>query len=147
MICALGTSGPMGDAPQPPAVDRERRPAILGSDDRAHFGQRPDDAFHRTAGERGVAAHHRAKLVRGDDSRQEPHGRARVARVERAGGSRESAQAAAFNLDVAGIGAPDRDAERLKAGERREAVSPGEVTADDRVAVGEGRQHGVTVRD
>ncbi len=62
-------------------------------------------------------------------------------------GGSQPAQAAAVNLDDACRGAPDRHAERLQAGERREAVGAGQVAADGGAAVGQGRQHRVTVRD
>ena len=109
------------------------RPSVR-SDGRAHLGQRPNHALHRPAGERGVAAHDGPELVRRDDSRHQPHRRARVAGIERAGGRGQPAQAAAVDLDDLAL--PGRSGVRrtvtpsaAQAGERREAVRPGEVAA------------------
>ena len=68
-----------------------------------------------------------------------------------AGGGQASGAAAVDLDDLAVAGAfrrpADRHAERPQASEGREAVRPGQVAADVRAAVGERRQHGITVRD
>ena len=152
MICALGTSGTMGDATEAGAVDDQWRPAIIGSDGRPHLGQGANHALHRPARQGTVAAHDRLELVRGQNPGHQTHRRARVAGIERSGGCGQASGAAAVDLDdLAVAGAlrrpSDRYPERPQAIEGREAVRPRKVALDVRAAVGERRQHGIAVRD
>ena len=130
LICALGTSGVCMMPASAPPVTVERRPSALGGGDpRAHRRQRRDHPPHRPARERGVADQPAGERGRGQHAGQQPHRRARVAAVDVAGGwpttvrrRRESAPAGR-RPRLAG----HRDAERLEAGQRRQAVGAGGV--------------------
>ena len=139
----------MGDRLEARAVDDERRPAIGRPDRRAHLAQRANDASHRPARERGIAAHDGTKIVSRQHSGHQAHRGAGISCVQWSRGRRETAQAAAVDLDELprGLrGSPHRHAQRCEAGERRQAVRPRQVAADRGLAVRKGGEHRVTVR-
>ena len=135
------------DGPQPAALNFERRKlAIARADGRAHFPQRLHDALHGPRGKRFVAENARGERLRRQDPRQHADGGPGIARVQIAHGPAQSIQAAAVD-DELRARARHFDAERAHAAERRVAVGAGRVIGDARGPFGDGRDHGVAVRN
>ena len=76
-------------------LNRQRWPALLGSDPGSHSLQGHDDPPHRTAAQRVIAGDRGLERVGGQNSGQHPHGAAGVACVEHGGGCDQAAQAPA----------------------------------------------------
>jgi hypothetical protein len=134
------------------AHDRERRPSFVGGNPRAHPLERDDDPAHRPAAQRAVAREGRAERVRGENAGEHSHRAARIARVERGGGRMQATDLEAKDIELdAGLAGAfdlfDRHAHRTQAIQRRGAVGAGRVAMNHRRPVGNGRQHGIAVRD
>ena len=79
-----------GPAQGLPARDRDRRSPVVGPDIRPHATQRRRDALHRPLHQRRVADQDRIERLPGEQACEQPHGRTRIAEIERVRGRPQS---------------------------------------------------------
>src|SRR5664280_1153833 len=135
------------DTVQPGAGNAQRRAAAFGRMNLgAHPGQGLNDSAHRPARERLVPDQFRPERLAGDDTRQHPHGRARIAAIEwRVGDPQLRTESVNHYgslfvaLDVAPQSANASESAGA-IGARREVLQP-------RTSGSHGGKHGVAVRD
>ena len=129
------------------AVDDDGRPAVRRLDARAHSLQRFGDTVHRSCAERLVAGELEAPFLPGEDSREEPHQRARVAGVD--GGIRllQSAEPDAVDDELVVREVVYLDAERADGVDRRLRVGGASEAAHVRLALGERPDEDAAVGD
>ena len=141
LTCALGTSGSIRDAVQ---RGRRRRSAAAGRRrTRSAAPIRVSGSMTRRIGRR-VSEASPVMTVRngcaGDHAGQQPHGGPGIGGVDRAAGAAKSAQAATRDVDAAGRGGVDGDAQRPEAGQGGGTIGAGRIAGDAGRAVGDARR-------
>ena len=129
-----------------PSILRGSAAAIARFDPRAHFRQGLDHAPHWTTSQGGVAVDFRAKPLPGKNTREQPHRRAGVSRVQGAPRFSQSVEAHSGDSNVVSLSFYF-DSETREAIEGAAAISSCGKMGDFARTLGQRREHGVAVGD
>ena len=137
------------DAFERTAVDGQRRPLVERLDAGAHQLERDHDPAHGAPAQRVVSLKGGGKRMRGEDAREQPHGRARVLGVQWGSRLHQSSQSSPGDLHgqatVRRLAAADLDAGVLETLKRGSAVGPQRVLVNRRTARRQGAKQRVTM--
>ncbi len=130
-----------------PARDAHRRATAIGLDPCPERAQGLRGALHRPPHQGFVADEHAVERLRRKQAHEEPHGRTRIAHVERRGGRAQAVQPDAVDLHATRSRPTHGDAHALDRAERREAILTLEETLDPGRARRDRTQHQCPMRD
>ncbi len=139
MTCALATGDRVFDPVERRALDSQRRGIVFSFrfDIGSHQSQRFEDASHRAFRERAVADQSGLERLAREEAREETHGGAGIAAIDRAVRS-DKAAALPVHDEHFGLGLFNRDPERAHRGDGVHAIGAAGKTAQNTGTIGEG---------